>query len=76
MRDPAQALVHAERARELSPSDQWQVLDTLAAALAANGRFEEAVARQEEALRLVDDENRAEAEKHLALYRQGQACVE
>lgn len=55
-RDPARSLALAERALAAAPADEPSlraaVLDTLAAALAVNGRAEEALSRLDEALRL------------------------
>ncbi len=83
-RDPARALELArfmmERKDKLSPSE----LDTVAAALAANGRFEEAIAYQTEAIAKVSGEiteRKAQAatikrmRQRLNGYRKGQDYV-
>jgi tetratricopeptide (TPR) repeat protein len=50
LRDDRQALIFAERAVRLSPGNDPAMLDTLAAAYAANGRFTEAVETARRAL--------------------------
>lgn len=54
LRNPGEALPLAARAVDLSHRNDPNVLDTFAVALFANGRMEEAVAVQEELLRLMD----------------------
>jgi tetratricopeptide (TPR) repeat protein len=49
LHDPAEGLALAERAAELTRRQDPMVLDALAAALAASGRFEQAAATAEEA---------------------------
>jgi tetratricopeptide (TPR) repeat protein len=61
LRDPAEALQLAEGLRDQAGKPSANLLDTLAAAYAANGRFEEAVHSAEQAVAL------AEAEGDLAL---------
>ncbi len=54
LRDPSAALPVAERAAELAPEeDRAGILDTLALALARNGRSDEAVETQRQALALL-----------------------
>ncbi len=53
VRDPSEAVTVAERARDLSPGGDPAVLDTLAAAYAAAGRFPDAIATAETAERLA-----------------------
>jgi tetratricopeptide (TPR) repeat protein len=67
-RDPAKAVALAERASRLARDDA-SVLDALAAAYAAAGRFEDAVAEAERALVLSGAE---EIRARLELYRRGQ----
>ena len=72
MQDAALALKLIEQARELSDWKSGSYLDTLAAVLAANGRFEEAVRCQEDALRdkKFTEDKGEEAKARLELYRQ------
>ena len=53
VRDPAEAVALAQRACELTQSQDPAMLDTLAAAFAAAGRFDEAVQTAEQALKLA-----------------------
>jgi len=55
VRDAEKALALGERALELSGRDSPDALDLMAAAQAEAGQFDEAVATQEEALRLAKD---------------------
>jgi spermidine synthase len=79
-RDPARALRLAERARRLAPQTSADLLDTHAAALAANGRYEEAARLAEQAIALAEAAgNRAAAEPVRAraeLYRLGKSFVD
>ena len=74
LRDPAGALKLAESMRTIRPPDALS-LDTLAAAYAAMGRFDDAVRTQELALRALgaSGDGAAEAEYHarLSAYREG-----
>jgi tetratricopeptide (TPR) repeat protein len=64
---------YAQKALELAGGDDYQYMDTLAAAYAEMGRFDEATALQEKALsRLPSDagtEERADLEQRLDLYK-------
>ncbi len=75
-RDPTAAVALAERASAGAASDA-RILDTLAAAYAAAGRFEAAVATAEKALSLaLERDERAlagEIRARLELYRRGEA---
>ena len=66
------AVEFAQRALSLSEVPEWSYVDTLAAAYAASGDFENAVEQQQRALALnsLSDE---EAEKRLDLYRDRKA---
>ena len=77
MRNPAEAVAHAERAAVRDGSDP-RVLDTLAAAYAAAGRFEDAVRTAEDARASLPDGSptAAELETRLELYRSGRAVHE
>lgn len=77
LRDPAGALELAESMRAIRPPDALS-LDTLAAAYAAVGRFDDAVRTQELALRALgtSGDGPAEAEYHarLSAYREGRTA--
>ena len=62
LRAPAEALRLAEEAAEATQHRNGSVLDTLAVALAANGRFEEAVATLDAALAQIPPAEAARAE--------------
>jgi tetratricopeptide (TPR) repeat protein len=87
VRDPERALEVAERARAIaerpgvaSERERASVLDTLAAAQAASGRFADAVASASAAVagaeRAGDPELARELAKRLALYRAGLPFIE
>jgi tetratricopeptide (TPR) repeat protein len=75
MRDSNEAIAFAERAAKLTKYQNAAILDTLAAAYAAAGRFEQAVKTAEAALELAsaaqDDKLIIRLRKQLQLYRQG-----
>lgn len=75
VRDPERALELARRASELSGGANPNILDTLAAAWAATGRFDRAVATAERALDLASQggarDLAAALRARLALYRRG-----
>ena len=79
VRSPEEAVTHAERAAALSGDDP-AVLDTLAAAYATAGRFDEAVATSNRAVRMVRDRGQPELaraiEERRDLYRRGRTWVE
>lgn len=77
LRDPAEA-VALMRGVLLEDEYQPAMLDTLGAALAADGRFDEAVAVTDEALRIArrDPELAGEIESRRELYRAGRAYVD
>lgn len=62
LRDPAEALRLAEGAAEATQKSDPGVLDTLSVALAANGRFEEAVAALDAALARIPPADTARAQ--------------
>lgn len=70
-RDGATAVLHAMKACELTGFQDPGYLDTLAAAYAEVGQFEEAVKRAEEALQLAPPEQKEGIQERLALYREG-----
>jgi tetratricopeptide (TPR) repeat protein len=64
---------YAEKAATLTERRDYKVIDTLAAAYAEVGRFEEAIKSEEEAIRLIPVENKeekAEYEARLKNYRE------
>ena len=80
--NPRSALAHAEQAVSLSRDKRSAshgaypyFLDTLSAALAANGRFDEAIETATQALQLCRQRQLAplarQVQSHLDLYRQG-----
>lgn len=77
IRAPAEAVRTAERAAELTDRRDPTALQALAAAYAADGRFEAAVAAAERALELAaqagDDRTEATLRELLALFREGRA---
>jgi hypothetical protein len=80
LRNPYAALRLAQRSARLTRHLDPPVLDTLAAAYAASGRFEEAVAAAERGVALAreagDRELADQIAQRLALYRQGEAYRE
>ena len=79
MRDPGEAVRLASRATELSGGRDPAILDTLAAAYAAAGRFEEAVRTAEAAEALFAAGSApgpaAEVRARLNLYRAGKPAI-
>jgi len=69
LRDGAEAVRHAERAAELSGRENPVSLDTLSAAYAEAGRFDDAIAAAGKALER--QETADGIREHLDLYRQG-----
>ncbi len=80
VRRPEHAVTLAQRACELTRYDQPKFLDILAAAYAAAGHFDEAVAQAEKALELAVSSARkdmvAPIQKRLDLYKQRKAYRE
>ena len=75
-RNPEEAIRLAERACELTNYGNAGLVDTLAAAYAAAGRFPDAVKTTERAIDLAESANQQqladEIKKHLELYKTGQ----
>ena len=69
-RDGDLAVQAARKAAELAGTQDYRYEDTLAAALAEQGRFDEAVAALEEALEKFPEEQRAAGENRLQGYRE------
>ena len=72
-RDESRAVETAEKAIELDGDDSPLYLETLAAAQANAGQFEEAAQTQQKAVKLVGDSDRGRAKRRLALYQKGVA---
>ena len=79
IRQPKEAVRLAERATELTSRKSGAALDTLAAAYAATGRFDDAVLAAEEALALMTAPKMSaaaiEVRERLERYKQGKAYV-
>jgi tetratricopeptide (TPR) repeat protein len=79
LRNPAHALELAKRACEVQSPDA-ALLDTLAAAYASNGQFDNAIATAEKALAMANDANQTQLasviQLHLARFRAGQPIRE
>ena len=75
VRDPSRSVAMAEQARILSPPDEKMVLETLAAALASDGRFSEAAELQQAAMADVPDAVRSGMEQRLQLYESERSFV-
>lgn len=74
IRDGQEAVKIAQLAFLGSESeDPWQYIDTLAAAHAANGAFDKAVEKQEEAIESATEDQRAAMQERLKLYQSGKA---
>ncbi|MEM1225081.1 MAG: tetratricopeptide repeat protein [Planctomycetota bacterium] len=75
LRDPKEAIRAAERACEISSYNAIGDLSALAAALAADGKFEAAVGWQEKVVASAPDAVRPFAEKMLQRYRESKPYV-
>ncbi len=69
--DGANALKHAGLACEFTSWKDGSMLDTLAAAYAADGQFDKAVQTQQQALKMVPEAARGPLQRRLELYRSG-----
>jgi tetratricopeptide (TPR) repeat protein len=76
LRDPAKAEELAKKLVELSKTEDWSYLDTLAASLAASGKFEEALKQQTRAAELAPADKRAVCLARKELYQQQKPYVE
>ncbi len=75
--DGAAALKYSTRANELASWQDPRMLDTLAAAYARDGQFDQAVKWEREAIRLASDRLPVDAMKHrLAIYQSGQSYTQ
>ncbi len=70
------SLSAAKKVIELTGERSSAALDTLAAATAAMGKHREATELQQEAIGLASQDERAELQQRLALYRQGESFVQ
>lgn len=71
-RNEASALELAERARQLVGEDDYRYLDTLAAAHANAGRFDDAVKVQRQVVAIVPADDAQRFQQRLMLYQSGQ----
>jgi tetratricopeptide (TPR) repeat protein len=71
-RDPARAVLAARKAIELDGDKRYQYLETLAAALAANGEYGEAIKAQQKAVELAPQAVSNAVRDRLALYEREQ----
>lgn len=73
MRNAKEAIEAAKTACELTDWEQWQCINTLAAAYAEAGDFEKAIAYQSQVLSTdqVSEDDRNDMRQRLSLYRQG-----
>jgi tetratricopeptide (TPR) repeat protein len=76
VRNPKLAIQLAEQAKTLSPIPDGNLLDTLAAAYAADGQYEQAVKTLEEALKLLPESQRGAPAARLEKYRRKEPHVE
>jgi tetratricopeptide (TPR) repeat protein len=80
IRRPENAIRMAEQAAKLSSHRNPGVLDTLAAAYACSGDYEQAIRTAQDALALVEQPPASplavQIQGHLHLYRRGQPCID
>lgn len=76
IRNPDLAVRFATRACQLTNLKNANAIDTLAAALAANGQYDEAVRRVEQALRLSNEESKPQMNARKQLYIARQSFVD
>ncbi len=72
IRDGGRALAHAKRAVQLAGDENAQILDSLSAAYAESGDFDEAVRWQEKAVQVAPEKLKGTLVARLKLYEQGQ----
>jgi tetratricopeptide (TPR) repeat protein len=71
-RDGAQAVIDAERACKLTGDRSWGYLDTLAAAYAEAGSFDQAIETSQKVLQLAPDQYHDELSERLLLFQTDQ----
>ncbi len=71
VRNGAKAVEYATKACELTGYQKLDFMDTLAAAHAEAGQFDQAVARAREVLQHIDQEHKSTIEERLKLYESG-----
>ena len=80
IRNPTEAVKFAQRACELTNYQQPEILDTLAVAYAAEGKFKQAIETAETALKLAQSSKRKklteQIRSRLQLYQNGQTYIE
>ncbi len=76
LRDGKQATEHARKSCKLSQFSDFNALDTLAAACAQSGEFDEAIEWSQKALELAPEDQRPSIRKRLQLYQSGTAYHE
>ena len=76
LRDSAKAEELATKLVGLTKTEDWSYLDTLAASLAAAGKFDEAVKQQTRAAELAPEEKRAVCTARKELYQQQKPYLE
>jgi Tfp pilus assembly protein PilF len=80
LRNPTEAVQLAQRACKLTNYTDPAILDTLAAAYAADGRFSEAIETAEKAFQLADSTDQEdlarEIHDHLMLFKAGQPYIQ
>lgn len=72
-RDGKKALKYAKEAVKISGEKDWNFIDTLAAALAENGEFKEAVEKQKKAVELAPEDEKSDYQARLELYKSEKA---
>ncbi len=75
-REPAKALQAAQKAIEFDGDKDYRYLETLAAAQAANGKFDDAAATQEKAIAAAPEAQREAQTKRLELFKSGKPYIE
>ena len=75
-REPVKALQAAEKAIEFDGDKDYRYLDTLAAAQAANSKFEEAAATQEKAIAAAPESQHERQQTRLELFKAGKPYIE